>query len=356
MRSSLSGSGPPRPPGSRKRFAGSPLCGGPRLFISPRQAPGVDAEGPGVVAEDASTRAVLAQARRIAPTAVPVLILGETGTGKEIVARAIHRLSRRAGRFVAVNVAALAGTLIESELFGHARGAFTGADRDRTGLVEESSGGTLFLDEIGDMPLPLQGKLLRVLQEREVRRVGETKVRRVDLRVVAATHRDLVAMAEAGTFRPDLLYRLRGVELVLEPLRNRPRDLARFVETALAGAALSSAARDLVRRYRWPGNLRELASALESAKALAAPERVVEPQHLPAAVRGARSATSPAASASYRDAVADAKRGSIQNALDESGGNRTQAAKRLGLSRQSLLYEMKVLGLAAPRRRERPVP
>jgi transcriptional regulator with PAS, ATPase and Fis domain len=232
-------------------------------------------------------------------------------------------------------------------LFGHAKGAFTGALRDHWGKVNAAAGGTLFLDEIGDLPLPLQGKLLRVLQEREVRRVGETKVRRVDLRVVAATHRDLAAMAEAGTFRPDLLYRLRGVELVLEPLRNRPRDLAALVDAALAGAALSPAASDLVRRYRWPGNVRELAAALESARALAAPGRVVGPEHLPAAVRGARGAAP--RTASYRDAVADAKRGTIQRALDESGGNRTQAAKRLGLSRQSLLYEMKVLGLAAPR-------
>jgi len=306
--------------------------------------PGPDAFG--AVAEDASTKAVFAQVRRIAPTTIPVLILGETGTGKEVVARAVHRLSGRPGRFVAVNVAALTGSLIESELFGHARGAFTGADRDRPGLVEEASGGTLFLDEIGDLPIPLQGKLLRVLQEREVRRLGETKTRRVDLRVVAATHRDLASMAEAGTFRADLLYRLRGLEVALGPLRHRPKDLGRIVELALEDASLSADAWTAVRRHAWPGNVRELLSALESARALAAPGRVVELEHLPAPVRspGGR-ATQPE---SYRKAVAEAKLATIQRALDETGGNRTRAAKRLGLSRQSLLYEMKVLGLGAP--------
>ena len=325
---------------SRRAASLAPRSAGPAPMDS-------DPDAPGAVAEDASTRAVFAQVRRIAPTTIPVLILGETGTGKEIVARTLHRLSGRPGRFVAVNVAALTGSLIESELFGHARGAFTGADRDRPGLVEEASGGTLFLDEIGDLPLPLQGKLLRVLQEREVRRVGETKTRRVDLRVVAATHRDLASMAEAGTFRPDLLYRLRGLEVALGPLRNRPKDLARIVEIALDDATLSAEAWAAVRRHAWPGNVRELLSALESARALAAPGRVVEFEHLPAPVRSPRGKVPQPAS--YRMAVAEARLASIQGALDETGGNRTRAAKRLGISRQSLLHGMKVLGLGGPR-------
>ncbi len=299
---------------------------------------------PSFVAEDGETRKVVEEIRKVARTKLPVLILGETGSGKELLAREVHRLSGRAGPFVPVNVAALTGSLIESELFGHLRGAFTGADRDRRGLVEEASGGTLFLDEIGDLALSLQAKLLRVLQEGEVRRVGDVRTRPVDLRVVSATHRDLEAMVNDGSFRRDLLYRLDGLEVRLPPLRRRPRDLARLVSSALGTATLTAEARSAVLAYGWPGNVRELLAGLAAARALAAPSSLVGLEHLPPAVRRGAATTEPG-EGSYRREVADAKRRAIGRALDESGGNRTRAAKRLGLSRQSLLYEMKVLGL-----------
>ncbi len=300
-----------------------------------------------VVAEDPAMRDVFEKAARVAPSKISVLLLGESGTGKEIVAHELHRLSGRRGPFVAVNVAALPGTLAEAELFGHARGAFTGADRDRKGLVEESSGGTLFLDEIGDLPFALQGKLLRVLQENEVRRLGETAVRRVDLRVLAATHRPLKEMAEAAAFRADLYFRLAGLELELPPLRERPRDLVRFVDLALRGRArLTREASAALRAWPWPGNVRELLAALEAAVALA-PGRVVSLEHLPRALRE-RVAGTPAAR-SYRAAVNAARTGAIQDALLETAGNRTRAARQLGISRQSLLYEMKKLHIGAPR-------
>ncbi len=297
-----------------------------------------------VVAEDASTRAVFDEVARVAPSTLALLVRGESGTGKEIVAREAHRLSRRRGPFVAVNLAALPATLAESELFGHARGAFSGADRERRGLVEESSGGTLFLDEIGDLPLPLQGKLLRVLQEREVRRLGETAVRRVDLRIVAATHRDLKALVDRGEFRGDLFYRISGHEVVLKPLRERPRDRARLVAQALDGkAVLGPDARAAVERWRWPGNARELLAALESARTLAAPARVIRLEHLPRPLR-----EDPAARPSprrWKEALDDARRAAIDSALEGTGGRRAEAAKALGISRQSLLYEMKKLGI-----------
>ena len=313
----------------------------PAAPAAPRRA----AETP-FVAEDAETRRAVEEVRKVARTKLSVLILGETGTGKELLAREVHRLSERPGPFVPVNVAALTGSLIESELFGHARGAFTGADRDRKGLVEEASGGTLFLDEIGDLALPLQAKLLRVLQEGEIRRVGETRTRPVDVRIVSATHRDLKGMVDGGSFRRDLLYRLAGLEVELPPLRKRARDLRRLVAAALGGATLSDEARTAVLGYPWPGNIRELLTALEAGRALAAPSTVVELEHLPPAIRPVpHSGTAPPGAGTYRERVADAKRRVIAEALEANGGNRTRAARMLGLSRQSLLYEMKVLGL-----------
>jgi DNA-binding NtrC family response regulator/tetratricopeptide (TPR) repeat protein len=313
-----------------------------------RSAPAAGGRRPQIVAEDPSTKAVFSLVAKIAPTSRPLLVLGESGTGKEVVALELHRLSGRSGPFVPVNVAALSSTLIESELFGHAKGAFTGADRDRPGLIEAASGGTLLLDEIGDLPLALQAKLLRVLQEGEVMRVGETRTRRVDLRVVAATHRDLPAMVEAGTYRRDLYYRLAGVEATLAPLRERPLDLARLVDRTLDGAAtLSAEARRLVEGFPWPGNVRELVSALEAARVLAAPARVIEPGHLPLAVRSSGAPSAPETPTTYRDAVDDAKRKVIGSALRTSRGNRTRAAALLGLSRQSLHSEMKRLKVDA---------
>ena len=315
-----------------------------------RPAPAPGARRAEIVAEDPSTRAVFEEVGRVAPTALALLLSGESGTGKEILAREVHRLSRRRGPFVALNLAALPATLAESELFGHARGAFSGADRERRGLVEESSGGTLFLDEIGDLPLPLQGKLLRVLQEGEVRRLGETAVRRVDLRVVAATHRDLQALVDRGEFRGDLFYRIAGHEIVLRPLRERPRDRARLVALALDGrAVLAPDAAAALDRWRWPGNARELLAALESARALAAPARAIRLEHLPRPIREAAARPAPGR---WKERLDAARREAIESALASRGGRRAEAARLLGISRQSLLYEMKKLGIeGAPRGR-----
>lgn len=299
---------------------------------------------PSLVAEDAATREVFDTVRRVAPHRISVLVLGESGTGKELVAREVHRASGRSGPFVAVNVAALPETLAEAELFGAVRGAFTGADRDRTGVVEASSGGTLFLDEIGDLSSQVQAKLLRVLQEREVRRLGETRTRAVDLRLVAATHRDLARLAAEGTFRADLLYRIAGITVCLPPLRERPRDLRILLERALAGTPVAPDARAALLAWSWPGNVRELLSAVEVAKAMAGPGGRVERGHLPAAHRVATKIPA-GGKGRYRGAVDEAKRRVILETLSETGGNRTRAAALLGLSRQSLLYEMKRLAI-----------
>jgi len=324
--------------GAAGRFAAAAAAPGP-----PGRAADLQAGDP-FVAEDAATREVLETVRRVAPHRISVLVLGESGTGKELVAREVHRASRRKGAFVAVNVAALPETLAEAELFGAARGAFTGADRDRPGVIEASSGGTLFLDEIGDLSPAVQAKLLRVLQEREVRRLGETRTRAVDLRFVAATHRDLSRLAGEGKFRGDLLYRIAGITVTLPPLRERPRDLRALLERALDGTPVAPDARAALLSWSWPGNVRELLSAVEGAKALAGSGGRVERAHLPPPLRGA-----PAAPAEgkgrYREAVDEAKRRVILEALAEAGGNRTRAAALLGLSRQSLLYETKRLSI-----------
>lgn len=325
--------------GASGRFAAVPE--GERLAVRGPKAP---ADGP-FVAEDASTREVMETVRRVAPHRISILVLGESGTGKELVAREVHRASRRPGPFVAVNVAALPEALAEAELFGAARGAFTGAERDRAGVIEASSGGTLFLDEIGDLSPLVQAKLLRVLQEREVRRLGETRTRAVDLRLVSATHRDLIRLASEGRFRDDLLYRIAGIAVTLPPLRERPRDLRALLERALAGTKVAPEARVALLSWPWPGNVRELLSAVEVARALAGAGGRVEKAHLPARLREER--VSPAGGKGrYREAVDDAKRRVILETLAEAGGNRTRAAALLGLSRQSLLYEMKRLALA----------
>jgi len=301
-------------------------------------------ESPLLVAEDAATRELFETVRKVAATRLSILVLGESGTGKEVVAREIHRASARPGPFVAVNVAAFAESLAEAELFGAARGAYTGAERDRAGVLEASSGGTLFLDEIGDLSPRIQAKLLRVLQEREVRRLGETRTRPVDLRLVTATHRDLARLCVEGRFREDLLYRIAQLSLTLGPLRERPRDLRALLDAALDGTPLAPEARAVLLSWRWPGNVRELLSAVESARALAGPGERIERSHLPPALgTGSGSVVEPGSR--YRTAVDEAKRRVILEALAETGGNRTRAAALLGLSRQSLLYELKRLAI-----------
>jgi NtrC-family two-component system response regulator AlgB len=231
---------------------------------------------------------------KIAPTDSSILLLGESGTGKELIARSIHLQSRRAaGPFVAVNVGALPESLIESELFGSVRGAFTGAASDREGLVESADGGTLFLDEIGDMPAVTQVKLLRTLESSELRRLGDNHLRVVDIRVIAATHRDLLAEAAAGRFREDLYYRLNVIQITLPPLRERPEDLTALVERLVvffgqschrAVAGFTDEAGDILRHYDWPGNVRELRNVIERAVILCRGERI-DVHHLPENLR-----------------------------------------------------------------------
>jgi Nif-specific regulatory protein len=275
---------------------------------------------------------------KVAPTDSTILIRGESGTGKELVARAIHRNSPRAGqRFLAINCAALTETLIESELFGHEKGAFTGALVRKQGKLEMADRGTLFLDEVGELPLAFQTKLLRVLQEREFERVGGTQPIRVDVRILAATNRDLESAVAGGAFRKDLYYRLNVVSLVMPPLRDRREDipmLARYfagkhgkrVTRKLAG--LSPSALTRLEAYDWPGNVRELENAIERAVVLGTTELII-PEDLPEAVLDAPTPSEPVGG--YHQTVREEKKRAILAALGRAGGSYTEAAKLLGV-------------------------
>ena len=279
-----------------------------------------------------------------------VLVLGETGTGKELVARALHRNSVRAERpFVAVNCAAIPADLMESELFGHVKGAFTGAASDRAGRFREAQGGTLFLDEVGDMPLPTQAKILRALQEREITPVGASRALPVNVRIIAATHRDLPDAVRQGRFREDLWYRLQVVPVHLPPLRERLGDVLLLAEHFLrqgGGASpkrLGADAARLLLAHDWPGNVRELRNAMERA-ALLCPGPVIGPEHIglqPAAANG------PAIdwNGPLTPAVAQLEREMVTRALAATMGNRAEAARRLGLSRQQLYRKLAEFGL-----------
>ncbi|MDD2991429.1 MAG: sigma-54 dependent transcriptional regulator [Zoogloea sp.] len=315
-----------------------------------------DAAGPAQPADEAelvsgseAMREVFKRIGLAAGSDATVLVLGETGTGKELVARALHRASARAARpFVAVNCAAIPPELMESELFGHVKGAFTGATADRSGCFREADGGTLFLDEIGDMSLPMQAKILRVLQEREITPVGGARVMPVDVRIVAATHRDLPTAVAEGRFREDLWYRLQVVPLVLPPLRERLGDVLLLAEHFLrqgGGATprrLSTAAAQRLLAHTWPGNVRELRNAMERA-AILCQGALVEPEHLglpaPPAVPDI------AWSGTLAQAVAKLERSMIGRALADTAGNRAEAARRLGLSRQQLYRKLAEYGL-----------
>jgi two-component system response regulator HydG len=278
------------------------------------------------------------------------LIEGESGAGKELVARANHHLSaRRDRRFCDVNCAALPDDLVESELFGHAKGAFTGALVERAGMFEEAHGGTLFLDELPDLSLRAQAKLLRVLQQGEIRRVGESFPRRVDVRLVTATNRNMAQEVSDGRFRQDLLYRLDVIRLRIPPLRERPEDipiLARHFWTTAAERAgtrgvLSHGVLAALAQYHWPGNVRELQNVM-AALAVAAPTRgLLRPTLLPPAITGAVSVSS----ARLQDARQQFERRFVEVALARAGGSRTRAAAQLGISRQGLLKLMIRLGI-----------
>jgi DNA-binding NtrC family response regulator len=314
-----------------------------------------------LLGESPAMRAVLDAIERVGPASAGVLIRGESGTGKELVARRVHELSERArGPFVAVNCAAIPDTLVESELFGHRRGAFTGADRDRPGKFRQADGGTLFLDEVGDMAPAAQAKLLRVLQEGIVEPLGGGDPVSVDVRVLAATHRDLKAMAAEGRFREDLLFRLRVVEIELPPLRDRGGDvllLARnfLAASSRAGLAFAPETEKALLAYPWPGNVRELANAVERATIFCRGQ-AIHPEDLPQEVRAA--ATSPKddlctwdpeddLQTAKRKLVDRLERAMIIDALREHGGNISQAARRLGLHRQSLQQKLHELEIAA---------
>jgi transcriptional regulator with PAS, ATPase and Fis domain len=287
-----------------------------------------------------------------------VLILGETGVGKELVAEAIHRGSpRRTGPMVKLNCAALPETLLESELFGHERGAFTGADRRKQGFFEAAHGGTLFLDEVGEMPSSLQAKLLRVLENKVITRVGGTAEIEVDVRVVCATHRDLQMDVRTGRFRQDLLFRIGGFTVAVPPLRDRRAEIValaeHFVRAAAAEAkrpppALAPEAREALLAYRWPGNVRELENAMERALVLC--EDTIMLADLPDRLRELtpRSGASAGPVASIHGQLEDLERTAIVAALEANADNQTRAARSLGLSRRALIYKMEKYGLKPP--------
>ena len=302
-----------------------------------------------LVAESAAMRQALDLVVRVAAHRTTVLITGERGTGKEVIARAIHRASPRADRpFVAVNCAAIPEALLESELFGHVRGAFTGASADRLGLFEQATGGTLLLDEIGELPLPLQAKLLRVLQESEIRRVGDQRTRSVDARVLAATAKRLADETAAGRFRSDLFDRLNVVVIELPPLAQRREDIAPLAQLFAARLSqrlgrpldLSAATLQWLSDQPWPGNVRELEHTLERAAVLSDAERL-EPQHFQRTV----SAGTAAVPETLAAAVEAAERRAVADALAAAGGNRRDAAVRLGVSLRTLFYKLKYYGL-----------
>jgi DNA-binding NtrC family response regulator len=298
-----------------------------------------------VVARSAVMQDVVALARRVADSPSTVLITGASGVGKEVVARALHHASRRRARpFVAVNCAAIPDTLLESELFGHTRGAFTGAVADKPGLVREAHGGTLFLDEVGDLPLGLQVKLLRVVQEREVRPVGAARSEPVDVRLIAATHRDLHKAIAEGTFREDLYYRLCVLELAIPRLADRPDDVMPLAERFLADAnarlgrgvrGFAGAAKRLLCAYHWPGNVRELENAVERAVNLCDGE-LVTPDDLPAVLAQPREEDFLARAAERRWTIADLELAYARRVLAQTGGNKKHAARLLGIDRRTL--------------------
>jgi DNA-binding NtrC family response regulator len=309
----------------------------------------------GIIGASAATQTLLRQIDKVAPRETTVLIQGESGTGKELVARALHRLSPRNSRpFVALNCAAITDTLLESELFGHEKGSFTGATEQRQGKLELAAGGTVFLDEIGEMALPLQAKMLRVLQQRECERVGGRKTITLDIRVVAATNRDLAAEVKKGSFREDLFHRLNVVSLRTPPLRERGEDIELLAAAFLARAAAAAgrsvrgftpAALSALRAYDWPGNIRELENAIERAVVLGdLPE--VQLEDLPDSILET-AASSPDAAPAFHRSIHDAKRGAIVEAWQQARGDYKIAAGLLGVHPNSLLRMIRTLGLRA---------
>jgi two-component system response regulator HupR/HoxA len=311
----------------------------------------------GIIGESRSIRELVRRLDRIARADATVLILGENGTGKELAARAVHRRSRRAaGPFVSQNCSAMPESLLDSALFGHVRGAFTGAVADRKGLFEAANGGTLFLDEVGEMSPALQAKLLRVLEDGTLAPVGDVVPRKVDVRVVAATNRNLAERAREGRFRDDLLHRLSVLTLVIPPLRERPEDILVLAEHFRR--ALSE--RDRVERrfsaellarltaYPWPGNVRELQHEVERLWVFSGDEEEIGPEQLSPEI--ARAASAPTGKAGLHASVEALERKQIEDALRRTKGNRTHAAAQLGVSRRNLIRKIAKLGLGSAQR------
>jgi transcriptional regulator with PAS, ATPase and Fis domain len=312
-----------------------------------------DIEEPlGIVAKSVTMAKIVDLARRVAKVDSTVLITGESGSGKERIARLVHEESTRAtGPFVAVNCGAISESLLESELFGHARGAFTGATQDRPGLFEAANNGTLLLDEVGEVSPGMQVKLLRVLQEREIRRVGENKNRKVDVRVLAATNRDLAHGVAGGNFRQDLYYRLKVVELRVPPLRERRDDILPLARVLLADGALrmkrkitglAPSTADQLLRYEWPGNVRELENGMERAVALARGIRV-ELEDLPEEIRQA--VATPMAVMGKVRPLEEVEKDYILATLELNAGNQTHTAEQLHIGSATLYRKLKSYGL-----------
>ncbi len=306
-----------------------------------------DLDFEGIVAQNSQMWDLFAMIQRVAPHYRSVLIQGPTGAGKDLIATALHRRSGVSGKFVVLNCSAVVETLFESELFGHVRGAFTGADRDKTGLFELANGGTLFLDEIGDMPLPTQAKMLRALQNQEILPVGSLTSRKVNVRIVAATHRDLRAAIATGRFREDLYYRLSMVELTVPPLKDRPEDIPllahHFIrkfsrEFSKPIEGLTPRASIVLQRYDWPGNVRELEHVIGRACMLSEGKTLdVEslPEHL------VHLNPTSETNGETPSALAEQERRLLEEALRSSKGNQSEAARRLGIGRDALRYKMK---------------
>lgn len=328
------------------------------LLSSVRQATGLSQTTPlkfgedkqlpsNVVARSPLTQAVFRDASLIAPSESRVLITGESGVGKEVLADVIHGWSHRAqGPFVKVNCAAIPETLLESELFGHEKGSFTGATAQRIGRFEQANNGTILLDEVAEMSPALQAKLLRVTQDGRFQRIGGSAESRANVRILAATNRNLEEEVKAGRFREDLFYRLNVMELNIPPLRERKEDIRpladRFIEELTQGRSkLSSAVVDCVEKYPWPGNVRELRNAMERAALLSRGELIL-PEHLPARVRGSSTSTN-AAEPADAQRLEEIERHAVVQALRKNDFNRTETAKALGISRRALLYKLQRL-------------
>jgi transcriptional regulator with PAS, ATPase and Fis domain len=339
---------------------------GPMEIVVARAERALDYEAPvapddaacpaeGIIVADAAMRKLYDVLSRVSSTSATVLILGETGVGKEIVAEQIHRQSpRSAAPFLRLNCASVPEALLESELFGHERGAFTGADRRRAGYFEAASGGTLLLDELGEMPLSVQAKLLRVLERRTITRLGATEEVPVDVRILCATHRDLAQDIEAGSFRRDLYYRIATFTVQVPPLRERPTEIVLLAELFARRFAhemgqprppLGRDAVALLLAHRWPGNVRELRNAMEYAVVMAGPAPIAA-EHLPASLQ-AEASRAARPTTGVRDQLGEVERQAIVSAIAAEAGNHTRAAKRLGISRRALLHKLVKYNLRA---------